>query len=135
MPTPADLARMPHRPLTVRPVDPTAHGLNPPTSRTGQPTDDFAFRYTAAVLGSALHPRAKRVALLLLDRADPRTGRIQAEGQLGVRALSSLTGLSTTAVKTSVEKLRRGGWLRRTRTAEGQPARIELLLPSTPARE
>jgi hypothetical protein len=125
---------MPRRPLTARPVDPTARRLTPPTSRSEQP-DDFALRYTAAILGSELHPRAKRVALLLLDRADPRTGRIRTEVQIGMRALASLTGLSTVAVKTSVETLRRGGWLRRTRTAEGQPARIELLLPSVPARE
>jgi hypothetical protein len=135
-PTPAEVfAHRPRTVLTARPQGNANLSATSPAVPMRPAGPSFVLRYTAAVLGSGLHRNAQRVALVLVVRADPRTGRIRDEAQLGVRALASLTGLGDAAVRTSISKLRGGGWIRRTATAvEGQPARIVLLIPPAAPR-
>lgn len=130
MPSPRDVfLGRPPTVLTARPVGTTAHRHAAPAAPPAEPADpELGLRYTAAVLASDLHPRAKRIALLLADRADD-AGRIRDEDQLGVRALASLLGLGDVSVKTSLEKLRRAGFIRRERAPQGQPSRIQLRIP------
>lgn len=135
MPTPRDVFRgRPPTVLTARPVNPHIHrpaAAAPvedaePTPSAGTP---FTVRWTAAVLAADLHPNAERLAIVLADRADPRTGRIRDEDQLGARALASLAGLTDIQVKTSLEKLRRRGFIRRDQVPRGQTSQIRLLIP------
>lgn len=129
-PTPAMFGGRPRTVLTARPVDPAPYRSEPRAQQPSPHGTTFVLRYTAAILGADLHPQAKRVALLLADRADPHTGRIRDQDQLGARALAALLGLGDTATRASLERLRRRGWITCTRAPEGQPTRITLQIPT-----
>lgn len=132
MPTPRDVFRgRPPTVLTARPVNPHVHRPATPADGAGAASagTPFTVRWTAAVLAADLHPNAERLAIVLADRANPRTGRIAGKDQLGARALASLAGLTDIQVKTSLEKLRRRGFIRRDQVPRGQTSQVRLLIP------
>lgn len=138
-PTPTILGRRPRTALSARPVDPDAYRppaqqlaaaaafVTPPTVPAAGPF--FVPRWLAAVQDCHMHPNVQRIAELLANRADPITGHIRTKDQLGGRAIAAFLGIGDTAAKTSLERLRRKGFIRRTPTPEGRPSRIELCMP------
>lgn len=140
IPSPADLAAIQHRPLTVRPVQTAVPG----PSRAPRPLPAAAAvpvppgapprrRWEASVQHSTLPATARLVALTLATHAEWADGMLP-ELEIGVIPISRDAGLPQGTVRQAFKQLHAAGWIRRTiTTPTGSHAVIRLLLP--PARE
>lgn len=131
MPTPTPgsvFGGRPQRLLAARPPG----DVQPAVAEDRPPADaPFTVRYRAAVKASVVNLNARRIALVLADRADPQTGVIPLHVQVGTRALATYAGMSQTSVRNALTLLVRRGWIRRTDSeTPGAVASIQLLMPS-----
>lgn len=111
MPTPADLAARPHRPLTARPVTLVRQD------------------WEAGIRYSGLHSNARLVALTLATYVDWQTGLIPEDQMPGVPRLRKASGLLEQDVRNSLNWLAKLGWIERPDVAT-YPKPIRLLMPS-----
>lgn len=141
VPTPADLARMPHRPLAARPAQASVPGpsrvARPLPAAAAAPVPPGASprrRWEASVQHSTLPATARLVALTLATYPDwaewPADGPLP-ELAIGVERISRDAGLPQGTVRQSLKHLHSAGWIRRTvTTPTGSHATIRLLMPA-----
>jgi hypothetical protein len=129
MPTPADLAHHPRRPLTARPAGTTTPRRTPPPA-----TAPFRQRWEWALLHSTLPPNARLVALVVATRADYGTGQIPPAAMPGIPTVARATGLTEIGVRRQLHTLTAAGFLERTvPDQQGPVVQIVLRLPREPS--
>jgi hypothetical protein len=133
MPTPADLAHRPQRPLSARPADtarPAPRTAPQQASTPLLPGVPFRQQWETAIRYSSLQPNARLVALTVATYADWHTGLIPDDQMPGVPRLRKASGLrEEEVVRNSLNWLVRLGWIER-RDDATYPKRIRLLMPA-----
>ncbi|WP_333771918.1 hypothetical protein, partial [Streptomyces sp. IBSBF 2435] len=94
------------------------------------PAGPFRRSWEIAMRYSALHRNARLVGLTIATFADYQTGLIAPLDHPSVVRLSKATALELTNVRTSLHRLKGGGWIERTDVDDDTyPSRITLLIP------
>ncbi|MFG2873322.1 hypothetical protein [Streptomyces sp. NPDC048338] len=95
------------------------------------------FEYERAIRASELKPPSRHLALTIATWADARTGIIPDRYQPSLTTLERATGLSRATVRTHLDSLEKGGWVKRSRPpvakarAEGETTKYRILVPRT----
>lgn len=125
IPSPADLAARPPRPLTARPVSITAPRRDEPAAEAS-----WRSRWDYAVKHSGMHPHSRLVALTAASYADPLTGAIESRGDLGISKLAFGSGLYEGTVKRALQELVKEGFMTRAQVDGGRSVCVELHIPT-----